>query len=53
MDPNKSNVKEFKPFILEDTSTITPDHPNFKKIPINLAILTKYGRGVYIRHGNE
>lgn len=52
MDIGKSSGKEFRPFILEDTSAITPDHPDFKKIPINMAILTKYGRGVYIRHGN-
>ena len=32
---------------------MTPDNPDFYKYEVNLAILTKYGRGIYIRHGNE
>lgn len=36
-----------------DSLHLTPDHPDFRFIPLNLVILTKYGRGVYIRHGNE
>jgi hypothetical protein len=38
---------------MTDSLHLTPDHPEFRFIPLNLVILTKYGRGVYIRHGNE
>lgn len=43
----------FRPFKLEDSYALTPDNPDFYNFDVNLAILTKYGRGVYIRHGNE
>jgi hypothetical protein len=53
MEASRSTLKAFTPFKLEDTYSLTPDHPDFNKQPINLAILTKYGRGIYIRNGNE
>ena len=35
------------------SSHLTPENPEFHNFPTNLAILTKYGRYVFIRHGNE
>ena len=52
MNSQKPSPKSFRPYKLEDSSALTPDHPDFHKFDVNLAILTKYGRGVYIRHGN-
>lgn len=49
----KPEGKWFCPFKLEESSPLTPDNPEFYKFDVNLVILTKYGRGVYIRHGNE
>ena len=53
MESPKPCSKTFRPYKLKDTSTITPDHPDFHKNDVNLVILTKYSRGIYIRHGNE
>lgn len=53
MEPPKIPIKPFHPLELKDNSALTPDHPDFRQLDINLVILTKYGRGVYIRHGNE
>lgn len=53
MQTPKLSPKSFRPFKLEDSSQLTPDHPDFYKFDVNLVILTKYGRGIYIRHGNE
>ncbi len=53
MESSKISIRPFHPLELKETSTLTPDHPDFRLLDINLAILTKYGRGVYIRHGNE
>ena len=53
MESTKASPKAFRPYKLKDTSTLTPDHPDFHSHDINLAILTKYSRGIYIRHGNE
>lgn len=53
MEVNKLPGKTFRPFKLEDSYPLTPDNPEFYSFDVNLAILTKYGRGVYIRHGNE
>ena len=53
MERPKTSSKVYRPYKLKDTSTITPDHPDFFKQDINLVILTKYSRGIYIRHGNE
>lgn len=53
MEPPKQSLKSFRPYKLEDFSTLTPDNPEFYKVDVNVVILTKYGRGIYIRHGNE
>ena len=53
MESSKAPIKPFRAYELKDNFSLTPDHPDFRKLDINLAILTKYGRGVYIRHGNE
>jgi hypothetical protein len=53
MESSKIPMKSYRPYDLKDNFALTPDHPDFRKLDINLAILTKYGRGVYIRHGNE
>ena len=45
--------KAFRPYILEQSSNLTPDNPEFYKFDVNLVIMTKYGRGIYIRHGNQ
>lgn len=52
MDNSKVNNSVFRSRKFEDTYHLTPDHPDFYKLDVNLAILTKYGRGIYIRHGN-
>ena len=48
----KHTIKKYQSFALTDTSALTPDNPDFYKCPTNIVILTKYGRGIYIRHGN-
>jgi hypothetical protein len=53
MEVARPSGKAFRPYKLEESSTLTPDNPEFYSFDVNLAILTKYGRGVYIRHGNE
>jgi len=53
MEPIQQSPKAFRPYKLKDTSTLTPDHPDFHSHDVNLVILTKYSRGIYIRHGNE
>jgi hypothetical protein len=53
MESSKAPIKSFHPLELKDNSSLTPDHPDFRSLDINLVILTKYGRGVYIRHGND
>lgn len=45
--------KGFRALKLQDAGSLTPDHPDFFKPDVNLAVLTKYGRGIYIRHGND
>lgn len=53
MEAPKTSIRPFHALDIRDTSTLTPDHADFRQLDVNLAILTKYGRGVYIRHGNE
>ncbi len=41
------------PLRLEDHSDLTPDMSLFHALPLNAVILTKFGRYVYLKHGNE
>jgi hypothetical protein len=46
-------LKGYCPYEIQKTNHITPDNPLFHSFNLNLVILTKYGRFVFIRHGNE
>ena len=55
MDPQVNQdppQKGYIPYDIVKTNTITPDNPAFHSFPLNLVILTKYGRYVFIRHGD-
>lgn len=55
MDPQVNQdppQKGYIPYDIVKTNTITPDNPVFHSFPLNLVILTKYGRYVFIRHGD-
>ncbi len=51
-EDKEETAQLFRPFLITDSSYLTPDNPEFFKFDMNLAILTKYGRYIYIRHGN-
>ena len=56
MDENQDSklLKQgYCPYDIPRSSHITPDNPAFHSFDLNIAILTKYGRYVFIRHGNE
>ena len=50
---SEGKQKQYRPYNLKDSAHLTPDSPEFYSFGVNIAILTKYGRGIYIRHGNE
>lgn len=45
--------KGYIPYDMPKTNTLTPDNPQFHSFSLNVVILTKYGRYVFIRHGDE
>lgn len=45
-------LKGYYPYEIQKTNHITPDNPLFHSFDLNVVILTKYGRFVFIRHGN-
>lgn len=50
--PQADILKGYCPYDMPKTNHITPDNPQFHSFDLNLAILTKYGRYVFIRHGD-
>lgn len=46
-------TKSHIPYEIKKTNHIGPDNPQFHSFDLNVAILTKYGRYVFLRHGNE
>lgn len=48
-----STTRSYIPYDIKRTNHIGPDNPLFHSFDLNLVILTKYGRFVFLRHGNE